>query len=68
MPRFRIYFEVETLLAGTIEVEAESGKDAADAFYRGDYDDARLGATLELADSEDGIVEIREIGVPRGFE
>jgi hypothetical protein len=61
MARFLICFQVEQLLGGTIEVEAASREAASEAFYRGDYDDARLSAKLDLQDSEDCIVLIRDI-------
>jgi hypothetical protein len=58
MTRFLIVFQVEQLLIGTIEVEAESRDAAAARFYCGDYDEARLAAKLELEDSEDAVVEV----------
>ena len=59
MAKFLICFRVEQTLAGSIEVEAESAQAAADAFNRGDYDDARTAAKLDLDDSEDSITEIQ---------
>jgi hypothetical protein len=61
MPKFLIYFVVEQLLNGEIEVEAVSREAARDAFYRGDYDEARLATKLDLDESEDDVVAIYEI-------
>jgi hypothetical protein len=60
MPKYLICFQVEQLLSGTIQVEAKSPEDARAGFYLGDYDHARLTATLDLEDSDDAILEIRE--------
>jgi hypothetical protein len=58
MAKFVICFQVEQLLGGMIEVEAESREAACAGFYCGDYDDARFNAKLDLEDSEDAIVAI----------
>ena len=67
MARFLIFFQVEHLLNGSIEIEAVSREAASDAFYRGDYDDARLGVKLQLEDREDCIVAIQEREALPGF-
>ena len=64
MPKFLICFCVEQLWSGAIEVEAESREAASSAFYGGNYDDARLAAKLDLEDSEDNVVQIRDIYHP----
>jgi hypothetical protein len=59
MPKFLISFRVEQLLSGSIEVEAASAEAAREAFERGDVDEQRLAADLDLEDSKDSITEIR---------
>jgi hypothetical protein len=59
MPKFLISFRVEQLLSGSIEIEAESAEAAREAFERGDFDEQRLAADLDLEDSEDSITDIR---------
>jgi hypothetical protein len=59
MPKFLISFRVEQLLSGIIAVEAESAEAAREAFERGDFDEQRLAAGLDLEDSEDSITDIR---------
>ena len=58
MPKFLISFRVEQLLSGSIEVEAGSLEAARAAFERGDFDEQRLAANLDLTDSEDRITDI----------
>ncbi len=58
MPKFRICFRVESVESGSIQVEAENAQAASEAFYRGEYDVARLSASLDLEDSEDTITQI----------
>ena len=64
MPKFLISFRVEQLLSGNIEVEAESVEAAREAFERGDVDEQRLAADLDLEDSEDSITDIRRLESP----
>ncbi len=59
MPKFLISFRVEQLLSGSIAVEAESAEAAREAFERGDFDEQRLTANLDLEDSEDSVTDIR---------
>lgn len=64
MAKFLICFRVEQTLEGSIEVEAASPQEAKAAFERGDHDDARLDAKLDLIESEDSIAEIQSVEHP----
>lgn len=61
MATFLICFQVEQLYNGTIEVEAVSAEAACEGFYRGDFDDMRLTAKLDLQDTEDAIVAVQQL-------
>ena len=58
MPKYTIHFSVAQMLSGAIRVEAVSREAATNAFYRGDYDDARPSTKLALEDTEDAIIKI----------
>jgi hypothetical protein len=62
VPRFEIYFQVEQLMNGVIEVDADSFEAATTAFYQGDYDEACSSARLDTVDREGSIITIRAAG------
>jgi hypothetical protein len=55
MKRFLICFRVEQTFTASIEVEAASGEDARNGFYRGTYEAPRFAAELDLVESKDTI-------------
>lgn len=60
MPRYRIRFRVDQVLAGSIVVIANNETEARKDFNLGVYDDDRLEAKLDLDQSHDTITEILE--------
>ena len=61
MKRFLICFRVEQTFTASIEVEAASGEDARNGFYRGTYEAPRFAAELDLVESKDTITRIDPI-------